>query len=148
MGAMREIQIPDIGDFKNVDVSEVLVAAGDTVRAEQSLITVESDKSSMEIPSPVGGVIKELRVKVGDKVSKGSLILLLDEVADAAPAAATPAPVAATPSSGVSPAPQVVTPPPVVAPIPRPEPVPFEPDTRSGSIKAHASPSEIGRAHV
>ena len=90
MGAMREIQIPDIGDFKNVDVSEVLVAAGDTVRAEQSLITVESDKASMEIPSSHGGVVKELNVKIGDKVAEGSLILML-EVSEAAAGAATSA---------------------------------------------------------
>ena len=77
MGAMREIHIPDIGDFKEVEVSEVLVAPGDAVKPEQSLITVESDKASMEIPSPAAGVVKELRVKLGDKVAKGSLILML-----------------------------------------------------------------------
>jgi dihydrolipoamide dehydrogenase len=73
-----EITVPDIGDFKDVEIIEVLVKPGDTVKAEQSLITVESDKASMEIPSSHGGVVEELRVKLGDKVSQGSPILMLD----------------------------------------------------------------------
>src|SRR6266700_7491849 len=79
MGTPREVFVPDIGDFKNVDVIEVLVKPGDAVQPEQSLITVESDKATMEIPSPVAGVVKELRVKTGDKVSQGSPILILEE---------------------------------------------------------------------
>lgn len=91
-----EIKVPDIGDFKDVEVTEVLVKPGDTVKAEQSLITVESDKASMEIPAPSAGVVKELKLKVGDKISRDSLILLLDgEKAapgtPAEPAAALPA---------------------------------------------------------
>ncbi len=66
-----EMKVPDIGDFKEVEVIEVLVKAGDTVKPEQSLITVESDKASMEIPASAAGVVKEMRVKVGDKVSEG-----------------------------------------------------------------------------
>src|SRR6266481_6314421 len=89
MATTREISVPDIGDFKDVAVIEILVKAGDAVQPEQSLITVESDKATMEIPSPAAGVVKELRVKAGDKVSKGSLILLL--------VAATGAPVAVSP---------------------------------------------------
>jgi len=73
-----EVKVPDIGDFKEVEVIELLVKPGDTVQAEQSLITVESDKASMEIPSSAAGVVKELTVKLGDKVSEGSLVLLLD----------------------------------------------------------------------
>ncbi|MDH4096017.1 MAG: dihydrolipoyllysine-residue acetyltransferase [Betaproteobacteria bacterium] len=91
---MREISVPDIGDFKDVAVIEVLVKAGDAVAPEQSLITVESDKATMEIPAPGAGVVKELRVKVGDKVSQGSPILVLEE-SGATPAAAKPAPPAA-----------------------------------------------------
>src|SRR5690606_14977195 len=78
-----EIKVPDIGDFSEVEVIELLVAQGDTVSAEQSLITVESDKASMEIPSPQAGVVKSLKVKVGDKIKEGSVILQL-EAADAA----------------------------------------------------------------
>ena len=85
-----EVKVPDIGDFKEVAIIEVLVKPGDAIKAEQSLITVESDKASMEIPSSHAGVVKELKVALGDKVSEGSLVLLL-EVAGAA-AAAAPAP--------------------------------------------------------
>ena len=80
--ALVEVQVPDIGDFDEVGVIEVLVKAGDTVKVEQSLITVERDKASMEIPSSAAGVVKELKVKLGDKVSKGSVILTVE--ADAA----------------------------------------------------------------
>ncbi len=91
---IKEVQVPDIGDFASVDVTEILVKPGDAVKPEQSLITVESDKASMEIPSPAAGVVKELRVKVGDKVSEGSLVLLMELDADgatAAPAVSAPA---------------------------------------------------------
>src|SRR4051812_2283534 len=84
--ASNEVQVPDIGDFKNVEVIEVLVKPGDKVAKEQSLITLESDKATMEIPSPGAGVVKELRVKVGDKVSQGSAILVLEGAEAAAPA--------------------------------------------------------------
>jgi len=76
--ALMEVKVPDIGDFAEVAVIELLVKPGDTVAAEQSLITVESDKASMEIPSSTAGVVKELRVKLGDKVSEGSVVLVLD----------------------------------------------------------------------
>jgi pyruvate dehydrogenase E2 component (dihydrolipoamide acetyltransferase) len=110
--ALVEIKVPDIGDFDEVAVIELLVKPGDTVTAEQSLITVESDKASMEIPSSAAGVVKELKVKIGDKVKEGSVVLMLEAAgaAAAAPAAAPvqpalvatpppPAPVAA-PSAG------------------------------------------------
>ncbi len=92
MGTPREVFVPDIGDFKNVDVIEVLVKPGDAVQPEQSLITVESDKATMEIPSPAAGVVKDLRVKTGDKVSQGSPILILEETESAAAAPAKPVP--------------------------------------------------------
>src|SRR5712691_3357543 len=94
-----EVKVPDIGDFKNVEVIEVLVKPGDAVANEQSLITLESDKATMEIPSPGAGVVKELRIKLGDKVSQGSPILVLEsaqpEKRPAAPQPAPPAPSAA-----------------------------------------------------
>src|SRR5688572_17289895 len=77
--AGTEVKVPDIGDFKEVEVIEVLVKPGDRVAKEQSLVTLESDKATMEIPSPGAGVVKEIRLKVGDKDSKGSAILVLEE---------------------------------------------------------------------
>ncbi|BDU58418.1 dihydrolipoyl dehydrogenase [Limnohabitans sp. MORI2] len=108
--ALIDIKVPDIGDFDEVAVIELLVKVGDTVKAEQSLITVESDKASMEIPSSHAGVVKELKVKLGDKVSEGSVVLVLDgEGASSAPApAAAPAPApapAASPAAPVAAAP-------------------------------------------
>ena len=96
--ALIDIRVPDIGDLKEVTVIEVLVKAGDTIKPEQSLVTVESDKASMEIPASAGGVVKELKVKVGDKVAMSSVLLSLETGAAAVPgpAAAAPAPVAAT----------------------------------------------------
>jgi len=85
--ALMEVKVPDIGDFAEVAVIEVLVKAGDTIKAEQSLITVESDKASMEIPSSHAGVVKELKVKLGDKVKEGSVVLLLEASDAVAPAA-------------------------------------------------------------
>jgi len=105
--ALIDIQVPDIGDFDEVAVIELLVKPGDTVKAEQSLITVESDKASMEIPSSHAGVVKELRVKLGDKVKQGSVVLVLEgEGAAAAPAAApSPTPAATTAAAPVAAAP-------------------------------------------
>ncbi len=90
-----EIQVPDIGDFDEVSVIELLVKPGDSVKAEQSLITVESDKASMEIPSSHAGIVKELKVKIGDKVKQGSIVITLE----AASAASTPSPAAPAPAS-------------------------------------------------
>ena len=103
--SLMEIKVPDIGDFKEVEVIELLVKPGDTVKAEQSLITVESDKASMEIPSSASGVVKELKVKLGDKIAEGSLILMLeanDAAASAAPAAAPAATPATAPVTAAS----------------------------------------------
>ena len=135
--ATQEIFVPDIGDFKDVDVIEVLVKAGDSVRPEQSLITVESDKATMEIPSPAAGVVKELRVKTGDKVSKGSLILLLDAGGAAAPASKK------APEPAVAPLPAAAPLPPAPAPvvsIARPAP-PIPDAVRPLDAVPHASPS-------
>src|SRR5574340_373346 len=94
--ATIEVRVPDIGDFKDVAVIELLVKPGYTIKAEQSLVTVESDKASMEIPSSAAGVIKEMKVGLGDKVSEGSVLLLLDAAQDAAAApASAPVPVQA-----------------------------------------------------
>ena len=76
--AVIDIQVPDIGDFDEVTVIELLVKPGDTIKADQSLLTVESDKASMEIPSSAAGVVKEVKVKLGDKVKQGSVILSLE----------------------------------------------------------------------
>jgi pyruvate dehydrogenase E2 component (dihydrolipoamide acetyltransferase) len=95
--ALIELKVPDIGDTTDAAVIEILFKAGDTVKAEQSLITLESDKASMEVPASQGGVIKEIKIKLGDKVSEGALIALL-ETADAAPGAAEPEP---EPAQGV-----------------------------------------------
>src|SRR5512137_851414 len=99
MGQLVEVKVPDIGDFKDVEVIEVLVKPGDTVAKEQSLVNVESDKASMEIPSSAAGVVKELRVKLGDKVSQGSLVAVLSGAAGASAPAPAPdaAPVASAP---------------------------------------------------
>ncbi len=106
----QQIKVPDIGDFDEVAVIEVLVQVGDKIKAEQSLITVESDKASMEIPSSHAGTVKSLAVKVGDKVSEGSVVLTLEveEGAGAPAAAPAPAPAAATPAPAASPAPAPV----------------------------------------
>jgi dihydrolipoamide dehydrogenase len=109
--ALIEIKVPDIGDFKDVAVIEVLVKPGDSIKAEQSLITVESDKASMEIPSSAAGVVKEIRLKVGDVVNEGTVVLLLEAAgagaaasAAAAPAPAAPPAAAAAPAAPASPA--------------------------------------------
>ena len=102
--SMIQVNVPDIGDFDEVAVIELLVAVGDTVAKDQSLITVESDKASMEIPSSDAGVVKAIHVKLGDKVKLGSLMLELEGAADAPPVAAA-SPVAAAPTSSPTPAP-------------------------------------------
>jgi pyruvate dehydrogenase E2 component (dihydrolipoamide acetyltransferase) len=95
--ALVEVKVPDIGDFKDVQIIELLVKPGDTVKVEQSLVTVESDKASMEIPSSTAGVVKELKVALGDKLNEGTLLLILETGAAAAPALAPAPDAAATP---------------------------------------------------
>ena len=151
MGAMKEVLVPDIGDFKSVDVIEILVKPGDAVQPEQSLVTLESDKATMEIPSPSAGVVKEVRVKIGDKVSEGSPIVVLEAAeagaAKAAQEPATPvAPAAAAPpparrdepaAAALAEAPR----PTPAATVPRAPPVPAGVPAGEGAPKAHASPS-------
>ena len=106
--ALVEVKVPDIGDFDEVAVIELMVKVGDTIKAEQSLITVESDKAAMEIPSSTAGVVKDLRVKLGDKVKQGSVVLVLE--ASGAPADQTAASPAELPSAA-TPAPSLIAPP-------------------------------------
>ena len=113
--ALVEVKVPDIGDFDEVAVIELLVKVGDTVKAEQSLITVESDKASMEIPSSTAGVVKELRVKLGDKVKQGSVVLMLEASGEVASPASAPA--AAAPTAQVAAASVVATAAVVAAPV-------------------------------
>ena len=122
-----EVKVPDIGDFKNVEVIEVLVKPGDTIAKEQSLITVESDKASMEIPSSTAGVVKEVRVKLGDKVSKGSALLLLDAAGPDSKPASTQAPVAA----------------PAAAPAPASAPPTRAAPAKGAALSASAAPADI-----
>ena len=132
-----EVLVPDIGDFKEVAVIEVFVKPGDSVKVEQSLITVESDKASMEIPSSHAGVVSELRVKVGDKVKQGSLIALLQGAAGA-PAASAPAPAPAAAAASPAPAPTAVAP--VAASAPAAAMPAHDPTAPKGALP-HASPS-------
>jgi pyruvate dehydrogenase E2 component (dihydrolipoamide acetyltransferase) len=133
---LNELRVPDIGDFKDVTVIELLVKPGDTVTSDQSLITVESDKASMEIPSSTAGVLKELKVKIGDKVNIGDLIAVLESTAAAAApaqaAAAAPAP-ATAPAPAPAPAVAERTAPTAALP-------PHEPAATGASLP-HASPS-------
>jgi pyruvate dehydrogenase E2 component (dihydrolipoamide acetyltransferase) len=141
--AMMDVTVPDIGDFDEVAVIELLVKVGDTVKAEQSLITVESDKASMEIPCSHAGVVKEIKVKLGDKVKQGSVVVVLDAAgAAAAPAAAsTPAVAAAVPAPAPAPAPATPAPAPVVASAPAPAMPTHAPSQNPATGLPHASPS-------
>ncbi len=141
--AAAEVRVPDIGDFKDVEVIEVLVKTGDAVRVEQSLITVESDKASMEIPSSAAGVIRELKVKVGDKVNQGDLIAVLAGAAGAAAqVAAASAAVAPASAAASAPASQVATPVVTAAPAAAERRAPPVSEDQLGpGQKPHASPS-------
>jgi pyruvate dehydrogenase E2 component (dihydrolipoamide acetyltransferase) len=136
---MKDVLVPDIGDFKDVEVIEVLVKPGDTVAKEQSLVSLESDKATMEIPSPEAGVVKELKIKVGDKVSQGAVILTLEPgAAPKAEAAKTEAPRQEAPKPESAKLAAI----PAAAPSAaiRPEPVPLEPRDATITLP-HASPS-------
>jgi pyruvate dehydrogenase E2 component (dihydrolipoamide acetyltransferase) len=102
--ALLEVKVPDIGDFKDVEVIELLVKPGDRVKAEQSLVTVESDKASMEIPSSAAGVVREMRIKLGDKVNEGSALLMLDTEGASEPVENAAAPTKVVPSEQSAPA--------------------------------------------
>jgi pyruvate dehydrogenase E2 component (dihydrolipoamide acetyltransferase) len=132
--ALVEVKVPDIGDFKDVAVIEVLVKVGDAVKAEQSLITVESDKASMEIPSSHAGVVKGVLVKVGDVVNQGSLLLMLEEAA-----ASSPLPAGEGPGARASVAAAVASAP--ARPEPSPQPSPAGRGGHADAALPHASPS-------
>ncbi len=120
MTSLKEALVPDIGDFTDIPVIEILVAVGDTVAKDQGLATLESDKATMEVPAPFAGTIRELRIKLGDTVSEGSVVAMI-EPAEAASVAAVPAPVAApapAPAPVSAPAPSAPAPAPVTAPPP------------------------------
>lgn len=151
--AIKEVLVPDIGNFDSVDVIDILVKEGDTVAKDDSLITLESDKASMDIPAPFGGIVKSIGMKVGDKAAQGNLILTLDAAEDsaptekaAAPAKAEPAkaePVKAETTATVAipepsrPAPEV---PKVIQPQATPNPIGASSVADNGKA-AHASPS-------
>ena len=142
MAETKQVLVPDIGDFKDVPVIELLVKPGDTVRMEDPLISLESDKATIEVPSPLDGVIKEISVKLGDKVSQGALILTV-EVSSATHASSGS--VTATPTPDVTPTPASVSlvTAPISAPalIRQPPPVPTIPTDAGALNKAHAGPS-------
>ncbi len=171
--ALKEVFVPDIGDFKDVPVIEILVKPGDTIKAEDSLLTVESDKATMEIPSPAAGVIKEIRVKLGDVVNTGTLIALMEEAgsastpaaaasaasavaappASAAAAAARPAPAPAPATAVAPPAPATAPAAAAAQPAPAPAPTPSlappaaaSPVTAATMAPAGATPGQ--RAHA
>ncbi|QOT77789.1 dihydrolipoyllysine-residue acetyltransferase [Cupriavidus basilensis] len=134
-----EVKVPDIGDYDSVPVIEVHVKPGDTINAEDALVTLESDKATMDVPSPAAGVVKEVRIKVGDNVAEGTLILILEGAAGApasAPAAAAPA---AAPAAAAAPAPAPVASAP--APVPAAAPAAAAPVAGVTGTAAHASPS-------
>jgi pyruvate dehydrogenase E2 component (dihydrolipoamide acetyltransferase) len=144
MSQFIEIKVPDIGDYKDVPVIEVHIKPGDTIEKEQSLVTLESDKATMDVPSSHSGIVKEVKVKVGDSISEGSVVLLLE----GSEAVSTPAPQAPTfvktQAPTPTPAPIPVAPTPIVAPVPSqataPAPVPT-PSVELGQSGSHASPS-------
>ncbi len=148
MAELIELKVPDIGDFEAVEIIEVLVAVGDSIDENQEVITVESDKAMMEIPASQSGIIKEMKVAVGDKVSEGTVIAML-EVAEGASSAKEDAkseekaekpaaPVSAEKSDPKSETKVESTPAPAASPA---EAIPYAPDNKAGVRRAHASPS-------
>ena len=141
-GGEQTVTVPDIGDFSDVDVIEVMVAVGDTVQVDDSLVTLETDKAAMDVPSTVAGTITKLHVSAGDKVSEGAVVVTIDAVAEAAPAAAA-APAAETSAPKAEPAPESRPP---AAPGPKTEAAPkpsggLPPIDEAGFSRAHAGPS-------
>ncbi|MGE5096089.1 MAG: dihydrolipoyllysine-residue acetyltransferase [Betaproteobacteria bacterium] len=145
--AAIEVKVPDIGDFKDVPVIEILVKPGDAVKKDDSLITLESDKATMEVPSPSSGTVKDVRVKVGDKVSQGTLIAMLDSSEEAPAKAATPAQAGAQSSAVSQPPPRKDSPPPATATASQPAPqkaegvVPMPPSPPPAKAEATQVPS-------
>jgi pyruvate dehydrogenase E2 component (dihydrolipoamide acetyltransferase) len=138
MSQLIEIKVPDIGDYKDIPVIEVHIKPGDTIEKEQSLVTLESDKATMDVPSSHSGIVKEVKVKVGDSISEGSVVLLLE----GAEAVNTVAPQAPAPVKAPAPAP--VAPTPVATPVPTQAPAPAPVSASAaelGQSGSHASPS-------
>ena len=135
--AEKEVKVPDIGNFKDVEVIEVMIKAGDKVTKEQGLITLETDKAAMDVPAPYAGTVKSMKVKKGDKVSEGSVVLVMDAVEEtvAAKPAAAPAK-AASSAPAARPAPVTQAPAPVST-----QPASLPPINEAGFGKAHAGPS-------
>ena len=148
--SLVEVKVPDIGDFKNIPIIEILVKPGDSVKAEDPLIALESDKATLEVPAPSAGTVKEIKVKVGDKVSEGTLVLMLDAAAPPA-AAATPAPQPAAAAQPVAAAPSPASAPQPAAPASAPSAsssptASLEPIDEAKLKLVHAGPSVRGFA--
>ena len=142
MPTIKEVRVPDIGNFDSIDVIEVLVKEGDIVKAEDALITLESEKATMDIPAPWSGKVTAVRTKVGEKVSEGSLILLMEVTEEGKAPAAKPAAPAAQPAAPVTTAPAAVEPVKAATPVAPAAPVPPAPLADSGeNAKVHGSPS-------
>jgi len=147
--SLIEVKVPDIGDFKNIPIIEILVKPGDSVKAEDPLIALESDKATLEVPAPSAGTVKEIKVKVGDKVSEGTLVLMLDAAPPAA--AATPAPQPAAAAQPVAAAPSPASAPQPAAPASAPSTsssptASLEPIDEAKLKLVHAGPSVRGFA--
>lgn len=144
-GAPRDLTVPDIGDFKDVEVIDVLVNAGDRIEVDTPLLTLETEKATMDVPSTAAGVLKSIALKKGDRVSKGSVIGQIEAAGGApAPAASTPAPAKAQPAPAreEAPAPKAAAPAPQAAPAPTPKaPTGLPPIDEAGFARAYASPS-------
>jgi pyruvate dehydrogenase E2 component (dihydrolipoamide acetyltransferase) len=138
MSNVIEVKVPDIGDFKNIPVIEVLVKAGDSVDKEAPLVTLESDKATMEVPAPAAGKVKELKVKVGDKVSEGSIVLMLEAGDGAAPAKTVEKP---APAPAAKPAPAVAA---AHAPAPQPAATPHPQSLSRVEREASSAPVDAG----
>ena len=148
--SLKDVLVPDIGNFESVDVIEILVKVGDTIAKDDSMLTVESDKASMDIPAPFAGVVKEVKIKVGDKIAQGNLILMLEAAADAPPTnkdeAASTTPINDVPVKDVAvasipePSRPVAPPPQKIQPAHQPLPVAESVAVNTGKA-SHASPS-------
>ena len=141
MAEMKDILVPDIGDFDGVEVIEIMVAAGDSINIEDPIVSLESDKAAMEIPSPFAGTVKEIKVNLGDKVSEGNLLITIEASEGAAAEAAPAEPEAAAPEAAAPAAPAPTPAPATQAPATRPSPTASIRINEEGFSKAHASPS-------
>ena len=137
MSQTIEIKVPDIGDFSGIPVIEIAVKVGDTVAIDDTLVTLESDKATMDVPSSAAGIIKEIRVKLGDRVSQGSIVAIVEAASVEAPVKAAPTPAATV----VPPAPLTASAPPAAVAASSPSPMPQAAPATPISGHAHASPS-------